>query len=497
MVSKIGGIESDPLSLKSINFDKINEKRLKPYENRVKTIEDKIDFTTKQNEARSILKTKFDVFKNSIDNISLQTNAKAAYVMKSTEVASKGLSADDYFDVAVSSAAHIGDVEVRVQQLATRTSISLQKANGTGFAIGELFQNSALSIAIADVEPTINPIVVSNLAGLTINQVVDCINKALNTAGAKATAVLVPTLNGLYNIKVTSILTGSRTITLQPQIAGYMIFPNVNDNTIYDTVNNAIGKNAIVIINDQQVVTSHSNIITLGKDTAGLDIPDHIAQGVTLTLKKENSTLPVPLNTRPPYQTISIEQDKDVITDKISEFANAYNDLNEFITNQERRKASGIEYEEDAYLARPRELRYAKDLLYAVTDKINIDGLLKINSLVSIGIFKGQDGLLTIDSKRLNDSINTNFDEVVKFFKDDTKGFIATVSKKTDEILKLIREEALNVREKLLNEQQEFEKADGILRKEQKKIEEEMSKIEFINMQASMMQMYFQAMMQV
>jgi len=515
MVSKIGGIESDPLSLKSINFEKINEKRLKPYEDRVKVIEDKIDFTTEKSKAFGVLRKKLDTLKSSIENISLQANAKVACVVRSTEIASKGSSADYYFDVSASSGVYIGDIDIRVQQLATKASVSLQRNGNIGFAIGEQFKNNALSIEIVGVDSTKEPVIVDNLYNLTVNQVVDNINRRLNTSQMKATAALTPTAGGLYNIKITSSVMGDRTIKLQPKTLNYLMFPEEDDDTLYDTVidPNSKGLDAIVIINNQQEVKSDNNTIKLGKDANGLDIPNHIAQGITLTLKKKNSTLnPLPLGTLQPYQTISIEQDTDIIIDKISEFVDAYNDVNEFITTQQKRKISGIGYEDDAYLARTYELRMVQDLLFSISNYRVKGGLSqKITSLASMGVLYKQDvNMLDIKSERLKELLNTDFDEVMKFFNHADTGIIPTFTIHAEgerkegekrlpffqEIIRLVGEAAKDVNEKLLKEHQEFEKADEVLRKERNKIEEEMYQIDFINTQAAMMQMYFQAMMQ-
>jgi flagellar capping protein FliD len=511
---------SDVLGLKSVNFEKINEKRLKPFEDKKEKIQDIIDLTTDTNEARGELKTRIDGLQKSLSNILSQTDAKFAHVVHSSEPAAVGASADDYFDVTASDSSHIGALDVRVQQLATNASASLCKlAGNAGFDPlnhADIFQNDALSIVFTNVEGNVNPVVIHSLYGQTINEVVTRINKQLKHSNVKEEAVLepsdvVPGNVQRYKINIRSTITGGITIALRPkdypinphmQVAQQVIpnplippVPLSDPPVAYYAPSNTQGQNAIVHVNGQ-AVTSHTNVIKLGKGVNGADVPHHIAQGITLTLKKENSTF---VNAhgvvQHHHQTIHIEQDKNVIGDKIGEFVDAYNDLKEFVASQEKRNANGTGYETDAYLARTRELRIAKDLLHSMTDRIDVAGLLKVNSLRSMGILPGEKGAgLAINNDRLKDIADTDFDEIVKFF-NNVDGFGAKFIGRTSELLKLIDEEAKPVPEKLLKAQAEYEKADKAAQKEQKKINEEMAQMDFINMQASMMQMYFQAMM--
>jgi flagellar capping protein FliD len=480
---------SDVLGLKSVNFDKINGKRLEPFENKKKEIQDKIDLTTDTNEARGELKTIVDSLNKSLSNISSQTNAKFAHVARSSEPAAPGASADDYFDVTASDSSHIGELNVRVIKLATNASASLCKVGNAGFNIAnDTFQNDALMITVTTNNigqaPVTQDIVVDDLAGKSITEVVTKINEQLKAVNVKAEAVLDPTDNGLYNIRITSALTGDRTIAFNC------------DQQFYLNTNAAPGQNAIVSVNGQ-IVTSHTNVIKLGKDVAGADIPNHIAQGITLTLKKENTFRDdqgVPLvPQRQPHQTIHIQQDKSIIADKIGEFVDAYNNLKEFIASQEKRNASGTGYEKDAYLARTRELRFAKDLLHSMTDQINVPGLLK--SLGSMGILPGENGAgLTINNDRFKDIMDNEFDEIVKFF-NSANGFGAKFIGKTGEALQLIDAEVRQVSEKLLKAQAEYEKADAAAQKEQKRIDAEMAKMDIINMELSMTLLFLQGMM--
>jgi flagellar capping protein FliD len=482
---------ADVLGLKNMNFEKINEKRIKPFEDKSKKIQDTIDITTNTNEARGALKTLTSELEQCLSNISLHTNAKTAYISGTSEQGA-GVLGEDYLEVTASNSAHVGSLEVRVEQLATYASASLQKVGGVGFAVAELFQSDALMVTITTnpvgQAPNVQDIIVEDLQGKTITEVVQKINETLKQQGVQAQALLDPAAGGLYNIKIASSLTGSKTIRLQPKeflFVGMM----QDDNTYYNTVvnPNAAGKNAIVHVNGQEV-QSATNIVKLGKDAAGADIPYHIAQGVTLTLKQANTAAHH-------HQTIHIEQDKNAMGDKIGEFVDAYNNLREFIATQEKRNASGNGYEEDAYLAKTPELRTARDLLYSMTDQVNVAGLTKVNSLASIGVLRGQDGAgLTINNDRLKDIADSDFDEIVAFFT-NAAGFGVRFTDKTKALLQLINTEAQKVPEKLIKARVEYEKAEMAMQKERKKIEEEMAQMDVINMQASMMQMYFQAMM--
>ncbi len=118
--------------------------------------------------------------------------------------------------------------------------------------------------------------------------------------------------------------------------------------------------------------------------------------GVTLNLKKTGSA------------TIGVTQSTD-IENKLRGFINAYNAIQDFVSNQYKKDAKS---RPTGILAGDSTLRNVQQQLRDVIGATSADNGGAFKSLADLGITKGEDGKLSIDSTAFNERLKTSPDDV-------------------------------------------------------------------------------------
>jgi flagellar hook-associated protein 2 len=139
-----------------------------------------------------------------------------------------------------------------------------------------------------------------------------------------------------------------------------------------------------------------------------------VLQGVTLTLNKVTSS----------PATLTVARDTNTISNSISGFVKAYNDLASTLKNVSAYDAAS---QRGAILQGDATVRSLQTQLRGIigTAVTGVPGDLK--TLSSIGVAFQKDGSLAVDQAKLNDAMNNHFDEIASLF--------ASVGKSSDSLV--------------------------------------------------------------
>lgn len=129
--------------------------------------------------------------------------------------------------------------------------------------------------------------------------------------------------------------------------------------------------------------------------------------GVTMTLKKANSTTPE-------ESLITVERDTDTVVSSFKAFADAYNNLNSFIRQNSSFDAET--FESGALFGDP-VARQLEDIMSGLIFQTKPDAASgELNSLLQIGFGRDNEGKLTLDETKLRESLTNNAEGVSKLF---------------------------------------------------------------------------------
>ncbi|WP_316353836.1 flagellar filament capping protein FliD [Candidatus Trichorickettsia mobilis] len=400
---------SGPINFSSMfDIDAMKERRLKPFQDEVKKIDDKIEFGDKEVEAIyklqqsiSALQIASTKFKAGILN-----STSEAFSQKTVDAITNDVgNAGDYVTATIDSKkAAKGDIEVTVTALATAASVR------TGlFAVGynAMTQDRAIQIDITNGVAVVPAIIVNVLQNDTLQIVCNKLNAQLNAEDIKAELVTQVGTNQ-QALVLRSTVTGLRTIAVNGGGDEFGAeFGNGGAAGAIGVVVPTPGANASAEV-DGVVITSASNKLT------------GVLAGVDLDLRK--------INNLGQKQTIRVIDDVKQAAEQIGGLLNAYNDYIKFSAIQQNWK--GNDYAKDAVLgkANNREMQITDNIVKNMLSIV--PGLVGITGLGSIGLglrMLPADGdtpeipQLTIkDQERFFDAITNNLDAVDKLFRNNT-----------------------------------------------------------------------------
>jgi flagellar hook-associated protein 2 len=312
--------------------------------------------------------------------------------------------------VSADETAAAGSYDITVSQLAkvhklTSTAFTGTEAVGEGTVHLSLGGADAVDIAVSATD--------------TIQDVADAINDA--DGGVKAAVIYDGTD---YYLTLTGEETGAdQVIDLTVTEAGTSAADPENSDTtglsrlVYDEgvttnmTNTQSAANAVITVDGVADIQRSSNVI------------DDVIEGVTLTLE---SAPDEPDN----VTTLSVEQSTSPVTSSINAFITAYNQVLDFIENQQNYdQATGTA---GTLLGDYTTNSIRNMLKNMVTDRLS--GVGSFERLSDIGVALNSDGRLELNTATLNNALDDNFDDVLQFFTQTTSGSEGFAVKMTDSL---------------------------------------------------------------
>jgi len=210
------------------------------------------------------------------------------------------------------------------------------------------------------------------------------LSDAINALGASVTASVVNDGTS-YRLVLTSKTTGTaNAITI-----------NQNDTTLLFPTTLQAAQDASLTV-DGMAITRSSNTIS------------DVIPGVTLNLKSANSATPV---------TVTATRDVGEIEKKVVALVDRYNAVMSFIKTNNR-------YNVDTKTGGP---LFGDAVARSISDEVSrimtspISGLPStMNMLLQAGVTRDSEGVMSLDSAKLKDVLNTNYDDVVNLFVEGT-----------------------------------------------------------------------------
>lgn len=296
---------------------------------------------------------------------------------------------------SVEESASLGSYSLQVDNLATAHKLVGQSGYTAGDTGSLTFSNASGDTFSVDI----------GSGDATLQGIRDAINNASDNFGMTATILNLPTGSRLVltsdetgaDGRITSISSTSSSGDLS--IFDYTYTGNADsaldgDDTNYDQVTAAADASYTL---EGQALTSASNTI------AGV-IP-----GATITLNAvSEANSPV---------TLTVSTNTSDVKSTIESFVDSYNALQSLIAQQ-------TSYDADTgtagTLLGDAMTRTIQNQLRSALSSISGDG--GISSLTQLGITTQRDGQLAIDSSKLSDALNNNFEQVTGFFSDKDTG---------------------------------------------------------------------------
>jgi len=352
------------------------------------------------------LKGALSDFKSSLFNLkSLQTIAARAATSSNP----------DSFTASATNSASVGSSQIEVVNLASAHKLISQNSfTGPDDAIG------AGTITVGDGTSSFSVDIVggqnNTLAGIR-----DAINNASDNPGVTASILTIS--DGLGGTVSKLVLSSDNTgadhfITVS--VTGDSDGNDTDNSGLSSFVFNAdktgnmdeknLAQNALIRV-DGYDVSSDTNVFT------------NAIQGVTLTAVKADPGV---------NQTLNVSIDKSAIKDNLAKFVTNINALKqtlEFLTKYDpETKQAGLLTGD--FAARTIDSQVRRILTGAIGDINN-----GYNSLASIGITTQRDGTMAIDSAKLDDALNNNFDQVANLLAGDN-GIAKSLDSTLDSFLK-------------------------------------------------------------
>jgi flagellar hook-associated protein 2 len=294
-----------------------------------------------------------------------------------------GVSTDNAIvGATVSNSAAVGDHTVEVNSLATK---AVYNTTNTGIASGDTtLSGGSFTITVNGNSQTID------ISGSTdtLNSIAAAINA--NT-GLGVTATVVQNSTGAELALVSNSTGAASDITLTPSSDSALSFNKASS-----------GADASATI-DGIPVTSATNTIS------------NVVPGVTFQLNGQLQGSPV---------TVSVEANTDGVSQAVSSFVTAYNQLTTDINAQFAYDSTS---DTSGPLAGDATLRTVQaELLQAVSGaSVGSSGT---PTLGSLGITMNDDGTLSLDTSTLNNALANQFSDVQSFFQDPASGFATGLS---------------------------------------------------------------------
>jgi len=309
-------------------------------------------------------------------------------------------------DSSATGTATVGNYSVSITTLA---SAEKEVHNGTGLTASTDIINSSGSDKVFQYTYGATQRTLTVADSTTLDGLKDLINNDVSNPGVTATVVNDGTN---YRLVVSGNETGAtNTITID---AGTTL--NGTGSTVDFTAasfsENKTAADADFTVDGLQITRSTNSV-------------SDVINGVTLTLKKENSSA-----------TVTVAADNETIKEQIEAFVTAYNDVISFIS-------SNSIYDTDSeeggiFVGESTSRKIQSSLRNFVSSSVSgLSGSLSI--LAEIGITTNyKTGNLDINSTTLDTKLGTNLDDVADLFKDGTNGIAVKISDYISDISSVI-----------------------------------------------------------
>jgi flagellar hook-associated protein 2 len=235
--------------------------------------------------------------------------------------------------------------------------------------------------------------------------------EAINDSDAEITASVILTGDDTYVLSLSSQVTGA------DNVMNITVTDTDGDNTDINGLSRLVF-DAGVTENLTQTQASRDAILSVdgvdGIERASNTVTDVIT-GVTLTLKQAHE------NPATESDTVTITRDTNAISEKMTAFVDAYNEMLEFFSkyqqkyDEEEETAGVLVGDSTTNLIRNTLRRKISD---------TVSGLTSLSRLADVGIALNQDDdpRLELDSDTLNTALSANFEDVRDFFTRTTEG---------------------------------------------------------------------------
>ena len=298
------------------------------------------------------------------------------------------LSSADSFSKRSASSSNENLLRVTADSAAIPGSFSIEierLARSDNFVTDSTFASTDTAIGTGSFDLSVGTETV-NISIDSGNNTLTGLKNAINDSGADVVASIVNDGSG-FRLTVTSNQSGSDSAI------------SISDNTLgesfsrtHQNVASAADLDASLTVNGLQV-TSSSNSVS------------GVVPGVTLDLSGTTEVGQV--------VTVSVENDTEAVKDSIQAFVDSFNDTAGFINSQftfvQAAGTAGLLSSEG--LVRRAQLGLSEIL------RTNIEGLPgEITNLRALGVDVEQDGTLSIDSERLDENLENNFDQIQDLF---------------------------------------------------------------------------------
>jgi len=334
----------DPMGLKNfLDPERIKERKIKPYEEKLEKEKDKVEFSTEKIAALAELSAKLSLLKSSTDNLRYGNafNQKTA-ALSTTDAGF----ASDYVDVSATGNATLGNFSVAVNSVATNAKLVFNQ----WFAGDHNFLANTINMTVTR-NGVAQHAVINIAANDQFTDVQRKFNLALNQYDVQANLVQN---NDSYSLSLVSTTTGAATIAAVLDNAGDFLSANLIQ------IN---GANAQITVNQQVITNSSNNFIDLWP-------------GVSITAKKANNGLNA--------ANVNIISDTGNITTEIASFLKTLKDYNEFAGIQCEKDSN--DYKDTAYIARSNSMSAVQSYVSALMDTMNNDSNLNSFGAMGIGI---------------------------------------------------------------------------------------------------------------
>lgn len=234
------------------------------------------------------------------------------------------------------------------------------------------------------------------------------IRDAINKADIGVTASIVNDGGSTpYRLTLTSTATG-KTSSMKISVAdtlpdtGLSALLNHDPAASQALSQTAAGQNAELTI-DGIAVSKASNSVS------------DVITGVTLNLLKENTTA----------TTVTVSRDTAAVTTSVNAFVKAYNDISQTLRDA---AAYNPTTKQAAVLNGEATVRTIQSQVRGLMTASVAGGAGAFSRLTEIGVTLGKDGLLAVDSTKLNKVMTTNFDDLASLFASTGKATDALVT---------------------------------------------------------------------
>jgi flagellar hook-associated protein 2 len=355
------------------------------------------EVTTNKNKitAYTDIQTLVNAVSSAIDTLASATNltsdTTSAFADTTATVTSSdsSVTASDVLTATSTSSATDGSYTLSVTQLAKSMKVASSTMDDTT-ALGE---TGTFTIAAGDGTAS----TISVTSTMTLSDIASAINKVSSTTGVNATLVQVS--SGEYKLMLSSASTGESITTTAA--SGDDVLTSIGVTSSDGSFANQIqaAQDAIVTV-DGITVTSSSNTLT------------DVIPGVTLNLDGVTSGG----NTI----TLTIAQDTSSVTSAVESFITAYNNLHNYMAQQETVDSTGS-VSSTSYLFADTTLRALNDelnsLITGSSATADSSSSSAITYLSQLGItLDSSNELVLSDSTALSDALSTNASAVQSFF---------------------------------------------------------------------------------